>query len=525
MNKELELKTQEWMKLERKTMKQRADADAFYEKKLMKLIVDEYIERNQDKLFETVDYLVISVGTSYEPIVLNISLLKPKQILFLYTEKTKQYLDKIVKTCKLGLDCFAMRQIHETNPLDMYREIKRAFLEWGRPEKLYIDFTGGTKSMSAAAAMAGALIHVQLVYVGTQDYLSDFRKPKPGSETLYYISNPLQVFGDLEIEKAVTLFEQGNYAGAREKLKELKERVPEPDIRQQMNFLYLLAGGYEQWDALDFIKASEIFQQLIYEVKRDREVHPDFILVDCSRKMQEQGQILQELAKIPSLIEKRQNVTVLATEEYIFPLIFTMYSNALLREKQEKYDMATLLLYRVLEMIEQRRLAIYNLYVSDMRYDKIQYRKDRNDDYLALSEDKRLGKLKATVMQIKKILFGQAGSDFLPDRVSLLEGFILLLSLNDEICMMKNGKHVDKLKRIRSMVYLRNNSIFAHGLGAVSLLEYQKFKNFVTDMLREFCVVENIDFENYLDIFQFIVPQDSVNYSSLGLTGKQRRDG
>ena len=30
--------------------------------------------------------------------------------------------------------------------------------------------------MSAAAAMAGSLISVQLVYVGTNDYLVDFRK-------------------------------------------------------------------------------------------------------------------------------------------------------------------------------------------------------------------------------------------------------------------------------------------------------------------------------------------------------------
>lgn len=56
--------------------------------------------------------------------------------------------------------------------------------------------------MSAAAAMAGAMINVQLLYVGTNEYLSDFRKPKPGSETLFYITNPLEVFGDLEIEKA-----------------------------------------------------------------------------------------------------------------------------------------------------------------------------------------------------------------------------------------------------------------------------------------------------------------------------------
>lgn len=87
-----------------------------------------------------------------------------------------------------------------------------------QPEKIYIDFTGGTKAMSAAAAMAGALINVQLVYVGTNDYLKDFRKPNPGSETLFFITNPLAIFGDLEIEKAFTLFRQYNYAEAKEKL-------------------------------------------------------------------------------------------------------------------------------------------------------------------------------------------------------------------------------------------------------------------------------------------------------------------
>lgn len=102
MNKELELKTQEWMKLERKTMKQRADADVFYEKKLMRLIVDEYIERNQGKVFETVDYLVVSVGTSYEPIVLNISLLKPKQILFYIQKKQNNISIRLLRHVNWG---------------------------------------------------------------------------------------------------------------------------------------------------------------------------------------------------------------------------------------------------------------------------------------------------------------------------------------------------------------------------------------------------------------------------------------
>ena len=59
---------------------------------------------------------------------------------------------------------------------------------------------------------------------------------------------------------------------------------------------------------------------------------------------------------------------VLCDQELIAALMFTMYQNALIREDQEKYDMSTLLFYRLLEMIEQRRLARYGLYVSKMNY-------------------------------------------------------------------------------------------------------------------------------------------------------------
>ena len=85
MNENLLQKTQEWMQLERKTLEQRQQAEEFYENNLMKLIEEDFIVRNKEKVMEKVDYLVLSVGTSYEPIVLNIQLFQPKRILFLYT--------------------------------------------------------------------------------------------------------------------------------------------------------------------------------------------------------------------------------------------------------------------------------------------------------------------------------------------------------------------------------------------------------------------------------------------------------
>ena len=70
-----------------------------------------------------------------------------------------------------------------------------------------------------------------MVYVGCTNYLVDFRKPYPGSEKLYFIENPLSIFGDLEIEKAMVLFDRANFSGAREKLEELKEQIPDPNLR------------------------------------------------------------------------------------------------------------------------------------------------------------------------------------------------------------------------------------------------------------------------------------------------------
>lgn len=515
MNQELISMTEKWKSLERKTVKQREKAENFYETKLMRLIEKEFIDNNRDKVYEKVEYLIMSVGTSYEPLVLDIQLLQPERILFLYTKKTEYVLNKIVNYCELDAMRYFKREVNETDPLDIYREIKEAFLKWDRPTKLYIDFTGGTKSMSAAAAMAGAVINVQLIYVGTTQYLADFRKPEPGTETLFYISNPVEVFGDLEIEKAFALFDRYNYAGARKKLEDLKESVPTPDIRQQLSFVYKLALAYEHWDALEFPEAYRAMNSLTKELERDFRLNKDFLMMDFLVTLKKQENVLKQLDELTGMLKEKKNMEILKEKEYIVPLMFTLYENAKIRSKQEKYDMATLLLYRLLEMIEQRRLALYNLYVSQMNYSEISYNLERQPELIDLENDERLRILKETVQGIKKELFKKNVNDYLPDQISLLEGFILLLALNDKISETKSGRPVDKLKRIRSMVYLRNNSIFAHGLGPVSKNDFMKFRNFVIEMFKEFCEIEGIDYDSYVRDMEWLSPINSENYARM----------
>ena len=99
--------------------------------------------------------------------------------------------------------------------------------------------------------------------------------------------------------------------------------------------------------------------------------------------------------------------------------------------------------------------------------------------------------------------------------VSLLEGFIILLALKDSIVQSKDGNPVNKLKRIRSMVFLRNNSIFAHGLGPVPQQDYQKFRMFVEEVFIRFCEVEDIGFARWIREVQWINPSESEYYSHL----------
>ncbi|MBQ9443437.1 MAG: TIGR02710 family CRISPR-associated protein [Lachnospiraceae bacterium] len=508
MNKELQKVTKEWMKLERKTLEQRKEADRYYDENLMDLIMEDYITRNKKWIRDEADYLIVSVGTSYEPIVLNISLLAPKKIMFLYTEKSEATLDKSVSYCGLKPSVYEKRLINEIDPTDIYQKIKEVYLEWGSPKNVHIDFTGGTKAMSAAAALAGAMIDAEMIYVASDDYLVDFRKPNPGSENLTYIDNPLSVFGDIEIGKAFDLYAQQDFAGASERLGVLKESMPDPVLRQELCFDHLISKVYEAWDALDFSRAAENMEELIFQLKRDGRRYKTHPLNRNSDILMEQASCLKSLGRIPALVEEKAQTEILQNTDIIIPLMLTMHMNAKTRESQQKYDMATLLTYRLLEMIEQRRLSKYNLFVSDMKYEEIHLNKQRNAEILGMDGKGRMDWLRSEVYSIRQELFKGHVSEYLPNPVSLLDGFIILAALSDPIFKQDRHDRIAVLKQMRSKVYLRNNSIFAHGLGPVPKEDYEKFRDFVGRIFERFCQIEQIDLEKKGNIYRWIPLSD-----------------
>ena len=511
MDETLNKMTDIWTQMERKTPEQIEMADNFYDKNIMPLVEEDYVRRNQEKVDQEIQYLIISVGASYEPIVLNIKLFEPEKILFLYTNETEKILDKIVGYASLLPSRYEKYKVSPIESAECYQAIKRCYLEWGRPQKICIDFTGGTKAMSSAAAMAGTFMNINVIYVNST-FDSTFKKPIPGSETLCYIANPWSVFGDLKIEKAFSLFGQYAYAGANEKMDEIQKNMSNPIISQQLRYAQLLAHAYEEWDAFNFSHASNAMSELVSILHRDSN-NTSYLLMDFVKRLEEQEKILKDLKSIQHYIKNKTYEKILSDNDAYTALMFTMYQCADVREQQKKYDMATLLFYRLLEMVVQKRLYRYHLLASKMDYEKLEIQVEQMPGWEKISKEDRVIRLKDEFTYIKREIF-LIDEVELPEKAALLDGLIILSILHDPVTeeCSKDIGITEFLNQVRNKVDLRNSSIFAHGFHTISCKRFKKFREFVEKPFLTFCHAESIDFERYWKSIKWINPEESVNY-------------
>ena len=126
-------------------------------------------------------------------------------------------------------------------------------------------------------------------------------------------------------------------------------------------------------------------------------MHGHFLMMDMVDILEEQERILEPLSELSALIRDKKQMQILTSARHMIPLMFTMLQNAAIREAQEKYDMATLLLYRLLEMIEQRRLAKYHLFVSKMDYLQLRPDREKHPEWSGLNSRELLGIIKRTL--------------------------------------------------------------------------------------------------------------------------------
>ena len=473
---EFDKRVDEWKNMDRTTEDAQNAALTFYDKDVFPLVKKVFLSKPENCPNKKYDGLILPLGFSPEPLILSILAIKPKRVGLIYTRQTIGLLKRIQDETGLELPPLKLQEIDGSNTLEVYQTIMKFYKEWDRPANIAVDITGGKKSMVGGAAMAGAALGADIYYVDNTNF-TKFGKPEPGSEYLSLLDNPYTVFGDIEVEKARDLYSRHDYAGAQRIFDQLKSEVGDANKAKTYEAYEYLCTAYEAWDNLDIGKAKTFLGRLVEileQFDRLEGLSPLQDLKSCLVKQIEALEILLTFLKNEELALKAPNG---------FHFAFMLYHNALRREAQGKHNTACLILYRLLEWIEQHRLARCDI-------------DTREPDYSNIDTD-NIFRLYAYKLNE---VFQRTDRSALPAPIGLVDGYLLLHALKDEIV-----QNLDWGK-FQNQVGTRNQSIYAHGMRMISSKEFKVFKLTVKERFEKAQEIENIDAGAFNKQHKFIAP-------------------
>lgn len=386
--------------------------------------------------------MIISVGGTPAPIIKTICVHKPEFVSFLASQDSCDLISKI----KTGIEheniSIKSRLTLVDNVNDLLHchqkaeeAIKYALSEGFEKNEVTVDYTGGTKNMSVALALASVSSGFPFSYVGGKERTKNgLGIVKDGEEEIYDNVNPWDFLAIEERKKIGTLFNQYQFKAAQGLADMLVERSGK--YRAVFKKIGFLIKGYYKWDLFCHQDAIDAFERAKISDIFDGEDNNIMNFSDAAKR---------------HLNYLRGKVNPKNKHASLF-LILDLYSNAQRRFEEGRTDDAILRLYRVTEMIAQEKLINhYGIDTSNVRPDQLPER--ISEEFIIRYKDPRTGAVK------------------IPQTAS----YVLLGALNDDLGRIFET-HQSLFKDIQSS---RNYSYLAHGFKSSSEKTYEKLRDFV----------------------------------------------
>lgn len=328
--------------------------------------------------------LISVLGLSWQPVALMIAWAKAERVLILGTDDSlKQTVDGepvlqvIANVSGFPMERLEVRKVEGEEEVEIYKHFKEFLTKHAlRPKEVMLDPTGGKKSMSASAALAGFLAGAWIVYVDYEQYSPVDRAPVPGSEFPRLLHNPLEVFGDIELDQIKRAFSLGHYEEAADLAERLAERLYEP---REAEALALIAKGYSAWKAFRFEDAKTRLEEAIKNIEKFGSRGRWQWAEEANRQLQKNLQALEQLVKIARGTRK-EKVKPSSIEEGI-PLILNHLAAAERSLEQDSPGIGLLLTYATLERYIDLILWVdYELDDEEPDYSKIEAKLKENEE-------------------------------------------------------------------------------------------------------------------------------------------------
>lgn len=294
--------------------------------------------------------------------------------------------------------------------------------------EIIMDYTSGTRTMSAAMACCGMFYSKDLITVSGDNKNGIVT---PGTESIQY-QNLYKVYDKFSLMRIRNYFNANRFYTASEILNNIV------DEKINKENLLNLVKAYYAWDNMDFIVAYD------YLTKVDLD---GFELSEIKEDLKINLKALGAIVRSPH--ENLKNCYILAS----------LINNSIRRAEEYKYDDAIARLYRAFELIAQIRLSTYRLISSDLDIDVL-LEKNVSQEFIDSLEKTRVdGKIK----------------------IGLIKDFEVLAELGDDLGLY----FAENRNKINNLTIKRNNSILAHGLESLDKDDFDQFEELVENLARK----------------------------------------
>jgi len=363
--------------------------------------------------------LVISVGTGTsvsedavrslaEAIAFSVNHHNPDKTFFIVSkESSEKTLPLVLRKTKLK----KYEAVRLENPDDIqqvYEQLRKKFKEIRSTfNNLAVDYTSGTKAMTGALAILGAIFEAD-----TLSYITGKRIGgivQHGTETINIV-RPYFATSEQKIKTAIEFFNKNQFQAAISTLQDIKASTGDPEIISRIEPIEKLAKAYDGWD--------KFHHQEAFNMIRDTKIP------ELNGNKRFLGTLVSQLEKPECEPEPF----------YIADLI----NNAKRRgETEKKYDDAVARLYRTIELIAHYRLKKKHG-IKPSQVDPNQIPPELKEKWNIKTRDETI-------------------------KLSLQMSYELLKAKEDTL----GEKHLED-RKIQNLLSQRNQSILAHGTKPVN---------------------------------------------------------
>ncbi len=393
--------------------------------------------------------LLISLGGSPEPVIYSLNEQRPEYVLFFVSTETAPQIQDVVRELSYHVRDFDRILSPSAEDLETcYRVLRTELPEklalWSVDEDdLGVDYTGGTKTMSAALVLATIERVQRYSYVGgVERDRGGVGVVIGGRERMLHVHNPWKVWAEEERKRIRLYVASARYQTALEELQRLVTHA-EGDETGILQALASAVEGYRDWDNFRHKNARPKLGRALNFFKPYAQGRSDADLARFVRHLEANLDFLQKLTDKDS-----------RDAAYVLDLV----ANAERRARLEsKYEDAVARLYSALERGARFRLRSRHDILTDA-VDPEQIPEALREEYQSRYVDTRDGQIK----------------------VPLLAAYRLLDALDDEF----GRAFMARQDEVLELLSLRNLSPLGHGENPVDENGYMRFRALLMELLQ-----------------------------------------